>query len=90
MLIADGTIVFWLFAVFAVGLLGFFWVLAMLIVRALTWAAGAVAALFGHTRPQIAGGPRGRVCPRAGCYHVNRADARYCARCGAPLPSGRD
>lgn len=89
MLLADGTIVLWIFVVFVVGLLAFFWVLATLIVRALTCTAAWVAGLFGGSRPQAADGPRARVCPRAGCYHVNRPDARYCARCGAPLPSGR-
>ncbi len=85
MLLADGAIVVWIFLVFAVGLLGFFWVLATLIVRGLTAVASAIAGLFGR-RPQVVHGPQARVCPRAGCYHVNRPDARYCARCGAPLP----
>ena len=88
MLLADGTIVVWLFVVFVVGLLGFFWVLAMLIVRALTWAAAAIAGLLGLRGPAAEPPASARVCPRAGCYHVNRPDARYCARCGAPLPAG--
>ena len=51
MLLADGAIVVWLFVVFVVGLLGFFWVLATLIVRALTWAAAAIAGLLGLRGP---------------------------------------
>jgi hypothetical protein len=28
----------------------------------------------------------GRVCRAPGCDHQNRNDAKFCARCGAPLP----
>ncbi|TWT42021.1 hypothetical protein RAS1_31480 [Phycisphaerae bacterium RAS1] len=28
-----------------------------------------------------------RLCPNDGCDHVNPAAARFCARCGRPLPA---
>ncbi len=29
-----------------------------------------------------------RICDRSHCGYLNRADARYCARCGSPLDGG--
>lgn len=86
MLLADGGITFVLVAVvFLVGA-AIVWVFR-------TLARGAMFVLrlcFGLRcgpreleRPMVIG--RDRVCPLPRCGHVNRGDARYCARCGTAL-----
>ncbi len=36
-----------------------------------------ICIVFGENRPT--------TCPQPDCRHRNRHNARYCARCGAPL-----
>jgi hypothetical protein len=81
----DWFIVF--LALFAVGLIGFFVMAVVLVLRVLR-AAGR--ALFGPAhgsavRPPPLPGADRQVCPHERCGHVNRGMSRFCARCGRPL-----
>jgi hypothetical protein len=52
--------------------------------RALGWVFGCGCGKHGDAR---SGGMTlsTRTCPHPRCGHVNRGDARYCARCGTAL-----
>lgn len=86
MLLADGGITFVLIgAVFLVGLA------IVTALRAIFRGVMSVCGLlFGcgcrqrtPEQPSTAGGAR--LCPHPRCGHVNRGEARYCARCGTTL-----
>lgn len=96
MFVADAGIGLWVVAVLLVGLLGFFLVVATLVVRVATlvvrFLGWVLPVLTGRRqRPTRVDSPpnpgRQMICPHVGCGHVNGPLALYCARCGRPLHS---
>ncbi len=91
MLLADAGISFvWIGGLFIVGLVA----LLAVILRGLARALGyMVRLILGPPRSTIALrrplDDLGQICPRSRCGHANRAAARYCARCGAALPTSQ-
>jgi hypothetical protein len=78
---------FWIVVIFLVGLVGFFVMAVVLVLRLIGYV---LRALFGHRSiEEKPAAPRahmrGRVCLQPGCGHVNASAARYCARCGQRL-----
>ncbi len=87
MILADGGItVVWIGVLLIIGFLGFFAVLLAAILRLFGKIIGGIGWLLrggrSRTPPPL---ERPRVCTNPRCGHVNVADGRYCARCGAPL-----
>ena len=83
MLLADGG--------FTLVLIGGLFIIGAAIVAAIRTFCRAVAWVFGcgcEKRIDTSAGNPGaaaRICPHPRCGHVNRAAARYCARCGTTL-----
>jgi hypothetical protein len=70
---------------FGIGIIGFFAMCVVLVVRVLGFL---FRGLTGARQPKLAQRrfePRHEVCPHPRCGHVNRHEARFCARCGRPL-----
>ncbi len=67
---------------FLVGVLGFFVMVASLLLRAFKWTVRSLAAT-----PRAAFGPpaAARRCPHRDCAHDNPPGAIFCARCGRRL-----
>ena len=89
MLLADSVILVFI-GLMAIGIIGFFAMSVVLVVRFLSFVFRALA---GSTQEQPATPrfePRHDVCPHPRCGHVNRQGARYCARCGRPLGQHSD
>ena len=86
MLLADGGITFVLVGgLFLVGA-AIVWVFRMMARCAIFVLRLCFGQGFGRRepeRPMVIG--RDRVCPLPRCGHVNRGDARHCARCGTAL-----
>ena len=89
MFVADAGIGLWVVAVLLVGLLGFFLVVATLVVRFVGWVFRVLTGRRQRpTRVDSRPNPgRQMICPHVGCGHVNGPLALYCARCGRPLHS---
>lgn len=87
MTVAAADIVIVVIGVLAVGFLGFFAVVAAMVVRFITFVLRPVLHLGSrHVEPDSpAHGPTVRSCPNMHCGYLNPADARYCARCGQAL-----
>ena len=83
MTLAAGDIVVVVIGVLAVGFLGFFAVVAAMVVRFI----GFVLRLGSRSvrREPLAQGPAVRSCPNVRCGYLNPANARYCARCGQAM-----
>lgn len=84
----------WIFVLLAVGVLGFFFMAAVLLAKVM----GAFFRMLGFSsnktghegdRP-----PRrdtqGVICSAPRCTHINRRSAGFCARCGQALKSAYD
>ncbi len=76
---------------FLIGVLGFFVMMASLLLRAFRWAIRSLA----ETTPPPAAAelgvpPAKRTCPYADCAHDNPPAAIFCARCGRRLPEPYD
>jgi hypothetical protein len=82
-LLADGGI--------ALVLIGGLFLIGAAVVTVIRAFFRAIAWVFGcGCAKQIDAGARdprasARICPNPRCGHVNRGDARYCARCGMAL-----
>ena len=88
-MLAEAIILF--FGVFLLGLLGFALACISVFWRAVAWLFG------GRRRGPGVGGAMPRVlpdghwqCTHAGCRHLNRPGASFCASCGRPLRDPRD
>lgn len=93
MFVADAGITLWIIVILLVGLLGFFLVLATMVVRFLGWVFRALTGRLGaeERADALPGNPERRViCPHPGCGHTNGPTALYCARCGRPLRRAYD
>ncbi|MFQ5490706.1 MAG: hypothetical protein ACE5GE_08300 [Phycisphaerae bacterium] len=66
---------------------GLFFAVVRLMLGGWSSCSGRVERLFGGKR-QSRGGNRVR-CPNEKCGTANRADARFCARCGQRIRGGR-
>jgi len=84
---ADGMVLLWFVVILLVGFVAFF---VLLIAGVLRLIGFFVRGLFGgwwrsadRSRGKVLRAPR--ICLNHHCRHVNRPDARYCARCGLPL-----
>lgn len=89
MMLADAMVIFWAAAMVGLGIIGFVIVVFALIVR---FIASGIRWLLddggnGNARRRVLNGQPGTLCPRARCGHLNRSEARFCARCGSPLAS---
>lgn len=92
MVLADaGITLIWVGGVLLVGFVGFFVVLLSMLARALGFVWRALIPRR-HNRSGTILESRcvGQVCPHPRCGHINRAEARYCARCGNPLGDPED
>ncbi len=83
MLLADGFVLVWFGGMFLVLLFASVWVTFAV----LRWVFGAFrAVIFGACSPERSESParsaHGLVCPHPRCGHLNRRQARFCARCG--------
>ena len=84
----------WIFLLLGVGVLGFFFMAAVLLAKVI----GAFLRMLGFSsnkaRGEVDSPPRrdtqGVICSAPRCTHVNRRSAGFCARCGQPLKSAYD
>ncbi len=89
MFVAEATI-FWIVILLAVGFVGFLVAVPVILGKLL---GKVFRTIFGRRRSRDSGSSNGswlapRACGNPACGYLNRADARYCARCGAA--TGRD
>ncbi len=83
MLLGDLTVLIWGGGLLVLGIVGFFAVIVAAVARVFRWlVTGTRAETCVRTVVE-------NVCDNPRCGHVNRADARFCARCGRRLDSGR-
>jgi hypothetical protein len=84
---ADGMMLLWFVIILLVGFVAFF---VLLIAGVLRVIGFCIRGLFGGwwrstSRSRMKAPRAPRTCLNRHCGHVNRPDARYCARCGLPL-----
>lgn len=86
MILADAVIV-WIVGALLIGLLGFFVLLLVAVLRVFRFVLRLVLGPWRRASTLRPPGAAGRcpVCQHSRCGHLNRADARYCGRCGRPL-----
>jgi hypothetical protein len=85
MMLAEAILV-WVGIVFAIGFLGFFVVLLGLAFRLLRYVFRVLARKPARGMDSVVPVIGRRVtCSQPRCGHANRAGAKYCSRCGAPL-----
>lgn len=74
-------------AAVAIGIVGFFAMLVVLVVRGVAHVFRALLGMGSASRPAALprDDERRSVCPHSRCGHLNRRGAKFCGRCGRPL-----
>jgi hypothetical protein len=84
-LLGEAMVMVWVAGLLLLGFLGFFVVLALVVVKFTRSVFGSVFGHGGWTASAERSGPAVRLCGNERCGYLNPAQARYCARCGRKL-----